>query len=456
MAISAALLDDAQGMDRPELRGMHLFELTGRVAVVTGAGRGLGRAMAMALAAAGAGVVVSSRTTTEIDEVRDEIRGLGRRAEAIPVDCADEASCEALIAGTIERLGKIDILVNNAGINVRKPILELSAAEFDRVLQTNLYGYFYCARAAGKHMVPRGSGKIINISSMMGRVAAAEIDSHYLPAVEVVGEIGESLRALTAGCDFQAPVWLDGGARRAALQVLERHRSDTSFPFKPQRVLADLRTVLQDDDILIADVGVHKLWVATLFPAARANPAVCLMEGCYRTVRFVGQHSPPAVNGWRASKQLRPGSVDLCGVGLRVVPVAEHPGQFLPFQADHHRAVVGHAAGMVNLPRQKEGDVSWPLDPTLQGFQLWCGPVGCGVRPPPLGLLDGALVHPVDHPGGPVVVGQVVLAWALDAAHQQEPSLRMPKLLVLVEIVASKTALGRQRDPLLQPPGRTQ
>src|SRR5439155_15805609 len=264
--------DAAKGMDRPELRGMHRFELTGRVAVVTGAGRGLGPAMAMALAAAGAGVVVSSITTTEIDEVRDEIRGLGRRAEAIPVDCADEASCEALIAGTIERLGKIDILVNNAGINVRKPILELSAAEFDRVLQTNLYGYFYCARAAGKHMVPRGSGKIINISSMMGRVAlptqgayasskgaveqltnvlaqptvglraavstgsplaeadlvlavgydlvewaprfwngtrektiihidstAAEIDSHYLPAVEVVGEIGERLRALTAG-----------------------------------------------------------------------------------------------------------------------------------------------------------------------------------------------------------------------------------------------------------------
>ena len=170
MAMSAALLEDAKGMDRPELRGTHLFDLTDRVAVVTGAGRGLGRAMAMALAAAGADVVVSSRTTTEIDEVRDEIRSLGRRAEAIPVDCADEASCEALIAGTIERMGKVDILVNNAGINVRKPILELSAAEFDRVLQTNLYGYFYCARAAGRHMVPRGSGKIINISSMMGRV----------------------------------------------------------------------------------------------------------------------------------------------------------------------------------------------------------------------------------------------------------------------------------------------
>lgn len=110
---------------------------------------------------------------------------------------------------------------------------------------------------------------IIHIDS-----TAAEIDSHYLPAIEVVGEIGESLRALAAGCDFQTPLWLDGGVRRAALQTLEQHRRDLSFPFKPQRVLADLRTALQDDDILIADVGVHKLWVATLFPAACANSVI--------------------------------------------------------------------------------------------------------------------------------------------------------------------------------------
>src|SRR5881397_722119 len=97
-------------MTRPELLGIHMFDLTDRVAVVTGAGRGLGRAMAMALAAAGADVVVSSRTTTEIDEVRDEIRDLGRRAEAVPADCTDEPSCEHLITSTIERLGKVDIL----------------------------------------------------------------------------------------------------------------------------------------------------------------------------------------------------------------------------------------------------------------------------------------------------------------------------------------------------------
>src|SRR5207244_5537306 len=141
-----------------------LVVLTGRVAVVAGAGKWLGLAMALALAAAGADVVVSSRTAADIDEVRDEIRRLGRWAEAVPADCAEETSCERLITSTIERLGKVDILVNNAGINVRKPILELGAEEFDRVLKTHLYGYFYCARAAGKHIVARGSGKIMSIS----------------------------------------------------------------------------------------------------------------------------------------------------------------------------------------------------------------------------------------------------------------------------------------------------
>src|SRR5262245_61528003 len=104
---------------------------------------------------------------------------------------------------------------------------------------------------------------------------------------------------------------------------------------------------------------------------------------------------------------------------------------------------------MVNLSRQKEGDVAGSLDPTLQGFQLRCCPVGSGVRPPPFSLLDGALVHAVDHPGSTMVVGQVVLSGALDAAHQQEPTLRMPKLGVVVEIVAAKPTLGRQLEPLL-------
>lgn len=156
-----------------EHRGIELFDLTGRVAVVTGAGRGLGRSMAIALAAAGADIVAASRTSSEIETLRDEIRGLGRRAEAITCDTTDEAQCERLASETVSRMGRVDILVNNAGINIRKPVLELSAEEYRQVLGTNLEGYFLCARAFGSRLVARGSGKVINISSIMGRVALA-------------------------------------------------------------------------------------------------------------------------------------------------------------------------------------------------------------------------------------------------------------------------------------------
>jgi len=220
-------LEDIHYMDRPELRGKNLFDLTGRVAVVTGAGKGLGRAMALALAAAGADVVVSSRTMADISKVRDEIRDLGRRADAVPVDCAEEASCELLIARAIERLGTVDILVNNAGINVRKPILDLCAEEFDRVLKTNLYGYFYCARAAGRHMVARGSGKIINISSMMGRVALPT-QGAYASSKGAVEQLTNVLALEWAQAGVQvnaiAPAYCETPLTQAVFNDPERHR----------------------------------------------------------------------------------------------------------------------------------------------------------------------------------------------------------------------------------------
>jgi len=227
VVMSEQLLEDINYMDRPELRGKNLFDLTGRVAVVTGAGKGLGRAMALALAAAGADVVVSSRTMADISKVRDEIRDLGRRADAVPVDCADETSCERLMARAIERLGTVDILVNNAGINVRKPILDLCAEEFDRVLKTNLYGYFYCARAAGRHMVARGSGKIINISSMMGRVALPT-QGAYASSKGAVEQLTNVLALEWAQAGVQvnaiAPAYCETPLTQAVFNDPERHR----------------------------------------------------------------------------------------------------------------------------------------------------------------------------------------------------------------------------------------
>lgn len=157
--------------DRPELLGTRLFDLGGRVAAVTGAGRGLGRVMALALAAAGADVLLASRTAPELERLAEEVRALGRRALPFPADVTDPDACEAMAEAAVERLGGLDVLVNNAGTNVRKPALELTPDEFEFVVATNLKGYFTCARAAGRHFTERGSGKVINVSSIMGSVA---------------------------------------------------------------------------------------------------------------------------------------------------------------------------------------------------------------------------------------------------------------------------------------------
>jgi NAD(P)-dependent dehydrogenase (short-subunit alcohol dehydrogenase family) len=162
---------DSRSMERPELRGVQMFDLTGRTAIVTGAGRGLGRTMALALASAGANIVASSRTPSELNSLCDEVTALGRNAVPVQADCTLEADCDRLISSALEAFESIDILVNNAGINIRKPVLELTLEEFRRVLRTNLEGYFLCARAVGRHMVARGSGKVINLSSILGRVA---------------------------------------------------------------------------------------------------------------------------------------------------------------------------------------------------------------------------------------------------------------------------------------------
>lgn len=149
---------------------LDLFDLRGRVALVTGASKGLGRAMAMGLAKAGAELALCARDARGLSEAREEARGHGVRAEVFPMDVTREESVREAVETAVDALGKIDILVNNAGVNVRKPTLELSGEEWDRVLDTNLKGYFLVAQAVGRHMVARRCGKVINISSIFGTV----------------------------------------------------------------------------------------------------------------------------------------------------------------------------------------------------------------------------------------------------------------------------------------------
>ena len=145
---------------------MHkLFDLSGKVAIVTGASRGLGQYFSRALAKAGADLVITSRTLSSLSEFKQEIESLGRKALAVQMDVLSENDIDEMVQKAMAEYGKIDILVNNAGLNIRSPAADFSWEDWDTVLQTNLKGNFFCARAVGAEMIKRKYGRIINMGS---------------------------------------------------------------------------------------------------------------------------------------------------------------------------------------------------------------------------------------------------------------------------------------------------
>ncbi len=151
---------------------MDLFRLGGRRALVTGGAKGLGRVIAQALAEAGADVAISSRTLADCKTAADEItESTGRRAIAIAADVTKADDVARLKSETESSIGPVDILVNNAGINVRGPIDELSEADFNSVMTTNVTALFLCSKVFGPSMCERGWGRVINTGSIMSVVA---------------------------------------------------------------------------------------------------------------------------------------------------------------------------------------------------------------------------------------------------------------------------------------------
>lgn len=149
---------------------MNPFDLSGRVAIVTGANTGIGQAIALALAAAGADVACVGRTPAE--ETVERIRDLGRRAEVVSADLSTIEPVTRIVDETVDKLGGLHILVNNAGIIRRADAVDFSEADWDAVVDTNLKSVFFLCQAAGRHMIARheqagGSGKIVNIASML-------------------------------------------------------------------------------------------------------------------------------------------------------------------------------------------------------------------------------------------------------------------------------------------------
>lgn len=147
-----------------------MFDLRGKVALVTGASKGLGAAIAEGLARSGAQLALCARSKEGLAATRAAVEAGGGRAQGFEMDVLSRVSVRAAVSAALETFGRIDILVNNAGVNVRKPTLELSEEEWDQVVDTNLKGYFLVAQAVGAHMVARRSGKVINVSSIFGQV----------------------------------------------------------------------------------------------------------------------------------------------------------------------------------------------------------------------------------------------------------------------------------------------
>ena len=146
-------------------------QLQDRVAIVTGASTGIGQAIARAYAAEGAKVVLAARTLAKLDAFAAELRGKGQRVLSVATDVASEDSVQALFARTAEEFGRLDILVNNAGTNAVAPTDDISLADWNRVIGTNLTGAFLCTRQAMKLMKRQKAGRIINIGSVSARVS---------------------------------------------------------------------------------------------------------------------------------------------------------------------------------------------------------------------------------------------------------------------------------------------
>lgn len=150
---------------------MNLFDLSGRIAIVTGGNQGIGFGISQGLVTAGATVVIANRRAAEGQKAAESLQKEGFHAVAIPTDVSQKTSIAAMVDQVMKQFGKIDILVNNAGVMIRKPLEDFEENEWDTILNTNLRGLFFCSQLVGREMIKQKKGKIINISSVVSQIA---------------------------------------------------------------------------------------------------------------------------------------------------------------------------------------------------------------------------------------------------------------------------------------------
>ncbi len=198
---------------------MSLFDLKGRVALVTGGNGGIGLGMARGLAEAGAAVAVAGRNQAKSEAAAAELASLGVKTAVFTVDVTEEAQCRRMVEDTVAQLGRLDILVSNAGINIRKPPQDYALAEWRQVIDTNLTSTFACAQAAYPTMKAAGGGKIITIGSMLS-IFGAGFAAAYGASKGGVVQLTKALATSWAKDNIQVnavlPGWIDTDMTRAA------------------------------------------------------------------------------------------------------------------------------------------------------------------------------------------------------------------------------------------------
>jgi 2-deoxy-D-gluconate 3-dehydrogenase len=203
---------------------MKLFDLTGRVAIVTGGNGGIGLGMARGLAGAGASLLVAGRNAEKNRAAVKELEGLGAKTAAFEADLISETACRALIGEAVKHFGRLDILVNNAGMNIRKQPEEYAIEEWNQVLTTNLTSAFICSQAAYPAMQKAGGGKIINIGSMMS-IFGASFVAAYAASKGGIVQLTKALATAWAKDNIQVnavlPGWIDTDLTRRGRQQIE-------------------------------------------------------------------------------------------------------------------------------------------------------------------------------------------------------------------------------------------
>ncbi|MEY3698066.1 MAG: 2-dehydro-3-deoxy-D-gluconate 5-dehydrogenase [Pseudomonadota bacterium] len=196
-----------------------LFDLSGKVAIVTGGNGGIGLGMAQGLAAAGATVVIAGRNHHKNSEAVAAVKSQGGQAHAVAVDVMQQASCEQMVQSTLQAHGRVDILVNNAGMNIRKPPQSYALAEWNEVMQTNLTSAFVCSQAVYGAFEKNRAGKIINIGSMMS-LFGASFATPYAASKGGMVQMTKALACAWAAQNIQVnailPGWIDTDLTRQA------------------------------------------------------------------------------------------------------------------------------------------------------------------------------------------------------------------------------------------------